>query len=115
VKPEPTLAAKPEPAPKPKPVPPAPKPKKDVDAAFNALLAEGNKAISEQRFSEAIHIYKDALKLRPRASKVYKFLGIAYASQNNPAKACEYYRKYIELAPDADDRAQVEQLISSCP
>ncbi|HNT27341.1 MAG TPA: tetratricopeptide repeat protein [bacterium] len=88
--------------------------KKPGNGEFNAFVAEGNRAIGEQRFSDAIHAYKDALKIKPRAGKVYKFLGIAYASTGNAAGACENYRKYISLVPDAPDRAQVEDLIAAC-
>lgn len=109
----------PQPAPEaPRPVPkPAPKPVKKAaggGAAFDNFVAEGNKAIGEQRFSDAIHSYKAALKLNPRAGKLYKFLGIAYASMGNAAQACQNYRKYIELTPAAPDKAQVEELLSSC-
>ncbi|HOW51456.1 MAG TPA: hypothetical protein PLV42_05345 [bacterium] len=116
-KPAPQLAPEPmKPAPQPK-AKPNPKPVKKAaagGAAFDNFVAEGNKAIGEQRFSDAIHSYKAALKLNPRAGKLYKFLGIAYASMGNAAQACQNYRKYVELAPAAPDKAQVEELLSSC-
>ncbi len=118
-KPAPAPQPKPEPVkaePKPKPAPkPAPKPKPaGGGAAFDNFVNEGNKAIGEQRFTDAIHAYKAALKLNPRAGKLYKFLGIAYASMGNAAQACQNYRKYIQQTPAAPDRAQVEELLSSC-
>ncbi len=121
--PAPVKVEPPKPAPQPAPEPPkpaskpAPKPVKKAaggGAAFDNFVAEGNKAIGEQRFSDAIHSYKAALKLNPRAGKIYKFLGIAYASIGNAAQACQNYRKYIELTPAAPDKAQVEELLSSC-
>lgn|GEM_PF-765075 len=108
--PKPVVQPKPEPKPK-----PAPKSRPaGGGAAFDNFVTEGNKAIGEQRFSDAIHSYKAALKLNPRAGKLYKFLGIAYASMGNAAQACQNYRKYVELVPAAPDKAQVEELLSSC-
>lgn len=93
-----------------------PKPAAQVkEGLFDKLVAEGNAAVAAQRFNDAIHAYKDALKLNPNAGKIHKFLGIAYASIGNAAKACEHYRRYLAMVPDAADRAQVEQLTADCP
>ncbi len=113
--PTPTPKQKPTPPAKPAPQPKAKTAPQPAGGAFDKLVAEGNQAIAEQRFNDAIHSYKDALKLNPRAGKVHKYLGIAYASMGNAAKACEHYKKYLAMVPDAPDRAQVEQLTADCP
>jgi len=110
-KPAPKAVEKPLSKPTPKMKPSAPV----TGGVFDKLVAEGNAAIAARRFNDAIHAYKDALKLNPRAGKIHKFLGIAYASMGNAAKACEHYRRYLIMTPDAPDRAQVEQLIADCP
>ena len=70
--------------------------------------------MGQKRFSDAIHAYKEALRVKPRARKTYKFLGIAYASLGNSRKACQNYKKYVKYMPKAKDAEQVRALIKSC-
>ena len=92
----------------PKPAPPPP----DL---FNNYLQAGHKAIAERRFADALNEYRNASKLRPSEGSVYKFIGITHAHMQNQKEACANYRRYIQLAPNAKDRAQVEALIEACP
>ena len=47
--------------------------------------------------------YEEALKIEPNDPVAHKNLGTVYAKYlNNPQKAVEHYKKYLELAPDSD-------------
>ncbi len=95
--------------------PPKPKPKPSTAELFNKHLQAGHTAISERRFKEALNEYVRASKISPSNASVYKFLGITYAHLQNQKEACTNYKRYIQLAPNAKDRAQVEELIKACP
>ncbi|HDT11412.1 MAG TPA: hypothetical protein ENN58_01595 [bacterium] len=90
-------------------------PKPNPTELFNKYLQEGHQAVSKRNFNDALNKYKSAAKIRPSAGSVYKFIGITYAHMQNQKEACANYKKYIQLAPNAADRAQVEALIKACP
>jgi hypothetical protein len=90
-------------------------PKPNTAELYKNYLQAGHKAVSERRFNDALREYNNASKTRPREGAVYKFLGITHASMQNQKQACVNYRKYIQLSPNAPDKAQVEALIEACP
>ncbi len=48
-------------------------------------------------------LYEKALEIEPDDPVAHKNLGTIYAKYlNNPQKAIEHYRKYLEIAPDSD-------------
>lgn len=83
--------------------------------AFNNFVQAGHKALSEKRYTDALHEYKNASRINPGNGPIYKFLGIAYAYLQNQEQACVNYRKYIQLSPNAPDKTQVEAFIKACP
>lgn len=83
--------------------------------AFNNFVQAGHKALSEKRYTDALHEYKNASRINPGNGPIYKFLGIAYAYLQNQEQACVNYRKYIQLSPNAPDKEQVEAFIKACP
>jgi len=90
-------------------------PKQNTMEIYNSHLQAGHKAISERSFSLALNEYRAAAKIRPSDGTVYKFIGITYAHMQNQKEACANYRRYVQLSPNAKDRAQVEALIEACP
>ncbi|HNW81813.1 MAG TPA: hypothetical protein PKG52_02880 [bacterium] len=82
---------------------------------FNNFVQAGHKALAEKRYTDALHEYKNASSVNPSNGPIYKFLGIAYAYLQNQEQACVNYRKYIQLSPNAPDKAQVEAFIKACP
>ncbi len=72
------------------------------------LLETGQFYLLNQKFSEAIKKFKEALKLKPDDPKIYFQLGLAYegACQINEAK--EMFRKVLEL--DASSKEASEHL-----
>jgi len=115
------VAAKPKPKLKPKRkkvVKRRPKPKKkklDTAKKYSEFIRLGHEALGQKRYSDALHDYKNAMRLRPRTGKTYKFIGIAYAYLQNQNQACKNYRKYIKLTPNAKDKSQVQAFLEACP
>lgn len=67
-----------------------------------------------ERYDDAIEAYKKSLALNPKNAEAHYNLGALYARGNgDPAQAIASYRAYLELAPNADDRADVQRLIES--
>ena len=62
-------------------------------------------------FVEAAAEFEEALALRPMPQWLFN-LASAYRAAKQPEKALENYQKYLEAAPDAPNRAQVEQRIA---
>ena len=87
----------------------------DVNKKYNDFLQLGHTALGQKRYTDALHEYKNAMRLKPRSGKVYKFIGIAYAYLQNQNQACKNYRKYIQLTPNAKDKAQVQAFLEACP
>ena len=83
--------------------------------AFNNFVQAGHKALAEKKYTDALHEYKNASRINPSNGSIYKFLGIAYAYLQNQEQACVNYRKYIQISPNAPDKAQVEAFIKACP
>lgn len=81
---------------------------------YERLLADGNRAITEKRISDAIHSFKEALSYKPTLSRAYRGLGICYASMGNAKQACDNYRKYLQYGAEAKEKAQIEALLKSC-
>lgn len=90
------------------------KPAVNVKETFDNYVQAGHKALSAQKYTDALHEYKNASRLIPSNGPVYKFLGITYAYLKNQQLACTNYKKYIQLSPNAPDKAQVEAFLKAC-
>jgi len=93
------------------------KPVKKVNSTkkYNEFIQLGHTALGQKKYTDALHEYKNAMRLKPRSGKVYKFIGIAYAYLQNQTQACKNYRKYIQLTPNAKDKGQVQAFLEACP
>lgn len=59
----------------------------------------------------AIALYRSAAVLDPANPLIYKRLGLAYRAAGDPTSAAQAFRKYLEMEPDAPDRAEFERQI----
>lgn len=71
------------------------------------LFEEGQKAVSEGRYADAIELYTEGLALQPDAAEGYNLLGIAYRNEfartgdaEFQTREIEALRKALELVPD---------------
>jgi tetratricopeptide (TPR) repeat protein len=83
------------------------------DAATRAAklhFDRGEKLYALTRFSEALDEYQKAFEARPIPDFLFN-IGQCYRNLGDYDSAIFSYRKYLTAAPDAPNRAQVEQLI----
>jgi tetratricopeptide (TPR) repeat protein len=71
----------------------------------------GEKLYALTRFSEALDEYQKAFDAKPIPDFLFN-IGQCYRNLGDYDSAIFSYRKYLTLAPDAPNRAQVEQLIT---
>jgi tetratricopeptide (TPR) repeat protein len=76
--------------------------------AFDAARA----ADAAGKLAEALKLYEKANAIAPNAATVYNIADVQRRKGNLEA-AIKSYRKYLEMDPDAKDRADVEKLIDS--
>ena len=71
----------------------------------------GEKLYALAKFSEALDEYQKAFDARPIPELLFN-IGQCYRNLGDYDSAIFSYRKYLTAAPDATNRAQVEQLIT---
>jgi regulator of sirC expression with transglutaminase-like and TPR domain len=64
------------------------------------------------RFDEALACYDQALQLQPDYADAYRNRALAYRDKGSKPQAITDVEKYLQLAPNAADRAQVEQWLA---
>ena len=69
------------------------------------LFELGQFYLLNQKFSEAIKKFKEALKLKPDDSKIYFHLGLAYEGACFISEAKEMFRKVLELDSSSKEAA----------
>ncbi|MCX5697207.1 MAG: hypothetical protein NTU54_04470 [Candidatus Omnitrophica bacterium] len=79
-----------------------------------ALYYELGSAYMEARiFDMALESFKKSLEYNSKNADTHYKLGLLYKhSRNNDKKAIYHFRKYLEMNPQAENRADVEYLIS---
>ena len=76
------------------------------------LLSAAEKMLANKRVNEAEKLYLKALKLEPKNARTCYNLGVLYGDYlKNYRKASKYYRRYIQLAPQAPDVAAVRSWV----
>ncbi len=60
---------------------------------------------------KAIPVFEKVLQLRPDLTSVHRSLGLAYANSGRHSEAVRHLRLYLDYAPDAKDRIQIEMMI----
>jgi predicted Zn finger-like uncharacterized protein len=76
------------------------------------FLSQGNDFYRKGDVDGALAAYRQALKLDPEFSDVYKRLGILYMEQKRNDRAARSFKIYLQLKPQAPDRKEVEGWIS---
>ncbi|HEY0839244.1 MAG TPA: tetratricopeptide repeat protein [Vulgatibacter sp.] len=96
--------------------------KKAIEAIERQRKAGGAKGLSFQlaralqeqgRTDQAIAQFQKAIAEDPADAKAHRYLGFAYKEKNQIRKAVEAFQTYLAKAPDADDRAEIEDEIAT--
>jgi tetratricopeptide (TPR) repeat protein len=91
----------------PAPAPPPPTPTPAVSPAVEHV-EKGFDYFQQEKWDEAIAEFQEAIRLDPEFGDAYWGLGYIYVNEGEFEKAIEALEKYLQLEPDASDRAQVE-------
>jgi len=82
----------------------------------DAFLAEKNIEVGEFYLKKgnadaAMERFREAIRLRPAYARPYRLMGQAHEKKREAAAAAEFYEKYLELAPYAEDAAKIRKTI----
>lgn len=67
------------------------------------LIAEGKKALRENRTNEAISFFEKALEAGPQDANLLRYLSKHYLKTKNFEKAAPYCESYCEIRPESED------------
>jgi Flp pilus assembly protein TadD/predicted nucleic acid-binding Zn-ribbon protein len=73
----------------------------------------GNLYVNIQQPKLAMAAYRQAITLDEKLSKAYYNLGLLEAEQANNTLAKQYFQTYLQLEPNASNKASVQQALSS--
>jgi len=90
--------------------------KSDVEEAYNPYLAERSLEVGEfylkkKNYDAAISRLLECISYKPNYAKPHLLLGLAYEKKREYADAIEYYSKYLEILPQAEDAPKVRKRI----
>jgi len=90
---------------------------KPKEYAFNPLQAEtemriGGYYFKKGKYRAAADRFREATRWNPTLAEAFVRLGEAEEKQHNAKAAREAYAKYLEVAPDAKDAAQIKKKLS---
>lgn len=77
---------------------------------FEARMLSGRRAYGRGDFEGAIEDFQAAFDIEPKPAAVYN-VAKSYEKMARYQDALVYYARYLELAPDATDRADVERIM----
>ncbi len=75
------------------------------------LIQQGNKALLDEQFREAVNRFKRAKRYAPDSPTIARGLGMAYLKQGKRLQAARELRRYLELDPSALDRRRIEMML----
>ncbi len=86
-------------------------------APFDPFLAEKNIEIGEyylkkKNYDAAIDRFKEAIRYKSNFARPHRLLGETYEKKGDKAEAVNYYQKYLEILPGAEDAAKVRKRIA---
>jgi tetratricopeptide (TPR) repeat protein len=90
---------------------------KPKEYAFNPLQAVkeldvGNQYMKKGAYRAAVARYTEATRWNPALAEAYLKLGEAAEKFKDPKAAKEAYSKYLELAPDAKNAAEIKKKLA---
>ncbi|MEK6606726.1 MAG: tetratricopeptide repeat protein [Myxococcota bacterium] len=83
-----------------------------VDAQAKASFASGSALYEEGKYSEALVFFAKAFEVSGNAEILFN-IALCHRNLGDYDKAIGYYTRYLELRPDASDRADVEKKIEN--
>jgi tetratricopeptide (TPR) repeat protein len=81
-------------------------------AVARSQVARGRQALEQGKPSEAIASFRAALVNQPDLPEALRGLGMAHALQGKEAEAHAEYERYLQLAPEGPEAAEVRRALS---
>jgi tetratricopeptide (TPR) repeat protein len=91
----------------PTPIPPPPTPAQ-VASPAQEHFEKGFDYFQQEKWDEAIAEFQEAIRLDPEFGEAYLGLGYSHVQKGEFEQAIAALERYLQLAPGADNRAQVE-------
>jgi len=77
-----------------------------------ALFLLGSFYQEDERYDEAVVLYRQAVDLDPSYDKALKNLGIIHMNvYNHQTEAAEYFKRYLQIKPDDPQREAIQRVI----
>lgn len=80
--------------------------------SFEALVGLADLSTRRNNFDLALDLYKKAMKQRGDEPEIHKKIGDVYRLLGQGALAIESYKMYLEMDPEASDKAQIDKYIN---
>jgi tetratricopeptide (TPR) repeat protein len=80
--------------------------------SYEALVGLADISTKRNNFELALDLYKKAMNQKSDEPILHKKVGDVYRLLGQGALAMESYKMYLEMAPEASDKAQVETYIN---
>jgi tetratricopeptide (TPR) repeat protein len=90
----------------------------EQDAPYDPYRAEkslevGRFYLKKKNYDAAIDRFQDAIRHKPNFALPHKLIGEAYEKKKEYEKAVEFYGKYLDILPQAEDAADIRKKIES--
>lgn len=82
----------------------------DPDAQYKARIMAGRKAYAAGDYEGAIEEFKAAFDIKPVTGPLFN-IAKSYEQMARYEEAIDYYQQYLDLEPNASDRANIEETI----
>jgi len=79
----------------------------------NAVFNIGANYWNHKEYAKAAEYFRHAVELDPKFALAWKNLGYTYVNLGNSQEATEALKKYLDLAPGAEDAKDVKELIAT--
>ena len=102
-------------APPAEPPPPPAAPTGPAPGSYEALVAEGEQALSKRQLDRARAAFERATRLRPDGATAHRGLGRYFVQQGDPAHASDQFKEAAEdgLAEAWFDLAETQRVLSA--
>lgn len=80
--------------------------------SYEALIGLADLSTRRNNFDLALDLYKKAMKQRGDEAVIHKKIGDVYRLLNQGTLAIESYKLYLEMDPEASDKAQIDKYIN---
>lgn len=67
--------------------------------------------LKKKNYDAAIERFQESIRYKPNFARPHRLIAEAYEKKGEKAEAVNYYQKYLEILPQAEDAAKVRRRI----